>query len=309
MIDELIRRIDELDNPTVVGLDPTPEIVPEHLINGMIKLHGKTPKAMEAAFTEFNRAIIDAVRDIVPAVKPQIAMYEKYGMDGIASYIETVGYAKLAGMTVIGDIKRGDISSTAEAYAAHIGGTRVGDENYDLWLEDAVTINPYLGYDGIEPFVRVCKENEKGIFVLVKTSNKSGADIQNLILKDTGRPLYERVGELVDKWGSEAMGTCGFSKIGAVVGATYPEEGEALRKLMPRTFFLVPGYGAQGGKAEDIARFFDADGRGCIINSSRGIIGAYKKDKVCAEHDFAEAARKAAIAMRDDINGAKRSRR
>lgn len=299
MIDLLIERIEELKNPTVVGLDPTIEMLPEYLKNKMFQAYGKTPKAVAEAFIIFNKKIIDSINDFVPAVKPQIAMYEKYGIDGIRAYLETIEYAKEKNLMVIGDIKRGDISSTAEAYAAHIGGTEIEGITFDLWKEDWITVNPYLGYDGIEPFVKACNEKNKGIFVLVKTSNPSSSQIQDL--DSEGVKIYEKVAELVNIWGKDSIGTKGFSKVGAVVGATHKEEGEILRKIMPNTFFLVPGYGAQGGKASDLKSFFNKDGAGCIVNSSRGITGAYKADSRFTEKEFAEAAREAALYMKRDL--------
>lgn len=298
MIDTLLQRIDELKNPSVVGLDPNITMIPEKLRNEKIEEFGKTPKAIAEMFFEFNKGIIDAVADIVPAVKPQIAMYEQYGIDGIHAYLETIEYAKAKGLVVIGDIKRGDISSTAKAYAAHIGGTDILGEHQDLWKEDFITVNPYLGIDGILPFIEECNARSRGIFVLVKTSNPSSAQLQDLIAD--GKPIYQHVAELVLKWGELSKGKLGYDRVGAVVGATGRQQGEELRKLMPRTFFLVPGYGAQGGKGSDLKGYFDSEGRGCIVNSSRGIIAAYQKDDKYG-YDFASAARDAAIAMKEDL--------
>ncbi len=298
MIDILLKKIDEMNNPTVVGLDPTFEMMPEGLKKSCITEYGKTPKAVAEMFFKFNKEIMDSICDIVPAVKPQIAMYERYGADGIQAYLNTVSYAKEKGFVVIGDIKRGDISSTAEAYAAHIGGTDIEGETYDLWQEDWITVNPYLGADGIQPFIDACNAKNRGIFVLVKTSNPSSSQIQDIVAGN--ETIYEKVAELVKEWGSQSVGNMGYSRVGAVVGATHREQGEKLRKIMPNTFFLVPGYGAQGGKAEDIKKFFDKDGRGCIINSSRGIIAAYKKNVKFGEN-VGEAAREAAVNMKKDI--------
>ncbi len=300
MIDRLIQAISEKENPTVVGLDPTLEMVPDFLREDYFAEYGMTPKAVSRMFAEFNKKMIDAVYDIVPAVKPQIAMYERFGTEGLKAYHETCEYAKAKGLIVIGDIKRGDISSTAAAYAAHIGGVRIGDVFMDTWIEDAVTLNPYMGSDGIRPFLEACDQRGKGIFLLVKTSNPSSSEVQDLVLAD-GRRVYEAVGGLVELWGREVMGTCGYSDAGAVVGATHREEGEKLRKQMPHTFFLVPGYGAQGGTAEDIAGFFDDDGVGAIVNSSRAITAAYKKEDKFSDGDYAEAAREAALRMRADL--------
>lgn len=300
MIDVLMKKIEELDNPTVVGLDPTLEMMPEYLKQEMFETHGKTPKAVARMFVEFNKAIMKEIKDLVPAVKPQIAMYEQYGLSGIQAYLETVEHARKNNLVVIGDIKRGDISSTAEAYASHIGGTLIDGEEFDLWQEDWITVNPYLGYDGIEPFVKACKEKKRGIFVLVKTSNPSSGEIQDL--HAGGSRIYERVASLVDGWGKLSMGERGFSRIGAVVGATYKEQGEELRRIMPNTFFLVPGYGAQGGTGTDLKGFFNPDKQGCIINSSRGITAAYKKDSRFSEKEYPQAAREAVLAMKKDLS-------
>ena len=301
MIDALIRRIDALKNPTVVGLDPTLEMIPGYLKEEMFARYGKTPEAVAEMFLAFNTAIMDAVKDIVPAVKPQIAFYERFGIAGLAAYEKTAALAREKGFIVIGDIKRGDIGSTAAAYAAHIGGTEIEGEKFDLWHEDFITVNPYLGVDGIKPFVEACNAADKGIFVLVKTSNPSSGELQDKLVD--GRPVYLRVADLVSEWGKDSMGELGYSRVCAVVGATHPEEGERAREALPHTFFLVPGYGAQGGKAEDIRRFFDKDGRGCIVNSSRGIIAAYRKSEKYGEKNFADAARDAAIAMQKDLLG------
>lgn len=298
MIDILLRKIDSMNNPTVVGLDPTIEMMPACLKTEMFEKCGKNPKAVGEMFLKFNKEIIDSIEDIVPAVKPQIAMYEKYGLEGIKTYLETIEYAKKKGMVVIGDIKRGDISSTAAAYASHIQGTEIDGQEFDLWKEDWVTINPYLGIDGIQPFIDACNKKNRGVFVLVKTSNPSSSQLQDIVVKD--KTIYENVAELVAEWGTQSMGTMGYSRIGAVVGATHKEQGEKLRKIMPHTFFLVPGYGAQGGKGSDLKGFFDKDGRGCIVNSSRGIIAAYKKDAKYGENVGA-AARDAALVMKADL--------
>ena len=301
MIDVLLERIDALRNPTVVGLDPTLEMIPAYLREEKFAELGKTPEAVAEMFLAFNEGIMKAVQGIVPAVKPQIAFYERYGMAGLAAYEKTCAMAQKMGFVVIGDIKRGDIGSTAAAYAAHIGGTEIEGERFDLWHEDYVTVNPYLGVDGIKPFVDECNRHNKGIFVLVKTSNPSSSQLQDLIVD--GKPIYLHMAALVEEWGQGAMGEKGYSRVGAVIGATHREQGAAARAAMPHTFFLVPGYGAQGGTAEDIRGFFDKDGRGCIVNSSRGIIAAWKKSDKYGERDFAEAARAAALAMQKDIMG------
>ena len=299
MIDRLIEKIEKYGNPTVVGLDPTLEMIPDFIKSEMFEKYGKTPKAVGQMFIKFNKEIIEGIKDIAPAIKPQIAMYEKYGIEGISAYIETIEYAKRQSLLVIGDVKRGDISSTAAAYAAHIEGTEIEGEYFDLWKEDAITINPYLGFDGIEPFINACNKKDKGIFVLVKTSNPSSHELQDL--NSSGGKIYEKVAGLVDVWGKLSMGEKGFSRIGAVVGATFREQGEELREIMENTFFLVPGYGTQGGTGADLKGFFNKDGIGCIINSSRGITAAYKNDKRYRENQFGEAAREAALLMKKDL--------
>lgn len=307
MIDALIQGIKKTQNPTVAGLDPTDAMIPAYLKKEMLERHGKTLKAVAEMFLTFNKAIIDQIYDLIPAVKPQIAMYEKYGLEGIRAYIETIEYAKSKGLIIIGDIKRGDIASTAEAYAAHIGGVEVEGEFFDPWQEDFVTLNPYLGTDSMIPFLKYCNERDKGVFVLVKTSNPSSGELQDRMID--GKPLYWRTADLVAKWGEESMGPSGYSRVGAVVGATFKEQGEALRQHLPQTFFLVPGYGAQGGTGQDLKGYFDKDGLGIIVNSSRGLIAAYQKDGDFGDVDtigpeFAEATRKAALIMREDLQSA-----
>lgn len=309
MIDLLISKIEEKENPSLVGLDPTLELIPPFIKDRAFEEMGKTPQAVGAMFTRFNKAIIDEVFDLVAAVKPQIAMYEAYGLPGIASYIETIEYAKSKGLLVIGDIKRGDISSTAAAYAAHIGGVDIEGESYDCWKEDAITINPYFGIDGIDPFLKNCKKYDKGIFILIRTSNKSSFELQELPVANPGGecvPLYKRVADLLGSWGEDLIGKKGFSLVGAVVGATHKDQGIALRKQLPNTFFLVPGYGAQGGRGADLKGYFNHDGLGIIVNSSRGIIGAWQKDPEFSKNpnpgvEFAAASRKAVLEMRKDL--------
>ena len=340
MIDRLSERIKQTGAPVVVGLDPTFEIIPEEMLADSAKTFGETPEAAAFTILEFNREIIDAVADIVPAVKPNIAFYERYGLDGIRAYIMTIEYAMERGLMVIGDIKRGDIGSTAAAYAGHLAPAELFGRKFEIWNEDAVTLNPYLGEDSVTPFLKVMKGRDKGIFLLVKTSNAGSADIQDLLITspslsagiagdggakqstpagdggakqsisgDDGgakqsipAPLYEHVAGLVSAWGEGEglMGECGYSKVGAVVGATHADVGARLRELMPHTFFLVPGYGAQGATAKDIRRFFDAKGSGAIVNSSRGIIGAWKAEGKGAGH-IGKSARAAAGRMIDEI--------
>lgn len=290
MIDKLMNKIELLCNPAVVGLDPTYEMMPDDLKKKKLTEFGRTPKAVAEMFIEFNHGIIDSICDIVPAVKPQIAMYEKYGLEGLRAYLETTSYAREKALLVIGDIKRGDIASTAAAYAAHIGGVDIEGSSHELWYEDAVTLNPYLGVDGIGPFLSICEDKEKAIFILVRTSNPSSSEVQDSI--------YKNVGALVSKWGESTIGASGYSKVGAVVGATHKEEGEILRELMPHSFFLIPGYGAQGATAQELKGFFNK-GKGAIVNSSRGITAAWKNDN--EDSDYRIAARNAAIKMREDL--------
>ena len=299
IIDKLIEKILELKNPTAVGLDPRADYLPPEIIEEATSRYQKTLRAISWAFLEFNKKIIDEIHDIVPAVKPQIAMYEQFGADGIGAYIETVRYAKEKGLVVIGDIKRGDIASTAEDYSnGHIGLVDVFGEMTRVFDEDFVTISPYLGADSITPFLANCKEHDRGLFVLAKTSNKGSADLQNLIVGQ--QHIYEIMGEYISKWGEGLIGKYGYSSIGAVVGATHPAEAEKLRKVAPHTFFLIPGYGAQGGRASDLAICFDDQGLGGIVNSSRGIIAAHQNKKY-AGHTFAKAARAAALDMKEDL--------
>ena len=304
MIDQLIERIQKTNAPIVVGLDPMLPYVPEHLQRAAFGQYGETLEGAAEAIWQYNQGIIDAVSDLIPAVKPQIAMYEQFGIEGLKVFKKTVDYCHEKGLVVIGDVKRGDIGSTSAAYAtAHLGSVQVGTQSFTPFDEDFATVNPYLGTDGIQPFVDVCKEKNKGIFILVKTSNPSSGEFQDRSID--GRPLYEWVGEKVENWGSQCMGTHGYSAIGAVVGATYPAQGEILRKIMPHAFILVPGYGAQGGKGKDLVHFFERDGLGAIVNSSRGIIAAYKQDKYkdqgITPENYADASRMAVQDMIADI--------
>ncbi len=304
MINELVSKIEKLNAPIVVGLDPMLDYVPAHIKKAAYEEFGETLKGASEAIWQFNKAIIDSTYDLIPAVKPQIAMYEQFGTEGVIAFHKTCEYAKSKDLVIIGDIKRGDIGSTSTAYAVgHLGKVKVGDNVYSGFNEDFVTVNPYLGSDGVKPFIDVCKEEKKGIFVLVKTSNPSSGEFQDQLVD--GRPLYELVGDKVREWGEEAMGDS-YSYVGAVVGATYPEMGKVLRKLMPKTYILVPGYGAQGGKAEDLVHYFNKDGLGAIVNSSRGIIAAYKQEEYSkfGEINFADASRQAVIDMQVDIAGA-----
>lgn len=301
MINRLIAKIQQTNAPIVVGLDPTLKLVPRHLQKAAFAELGETLEGAAEAIWQYNKGLVDAICDLIPAVKPQIAMYEQFGIPGLVAFQKTVDYCKEKGLIVIGDVKRGDIGSTSESYAiAHLGKVRIGEREHYSFNEDFATVNPYLGSDGVKPFMKVCKEEKKGIFVLVKTSNPSSGEFQDRLID--GRPLYEIVGEKVAEWGADCMGDS-YSYVGAVVGATYPEQGKVLRKLMPRTFILVPGYGAQGGKGADLVHFFNEDGLGAIINSSRGIIAAYQQEKYArfGEEGYADAARAAVIDMREDI--------
>ena len=308
MIQKLISKIQKTQAPIVVGLDPMLNYVPEHIEKKAFAEFGETLEGAAEAIWQYNKEIIDHVYDLIPAVKPQIAMYEQFGVEGLKAFQKTVDYCKSKDLVVIGDVKRGDIGSTSAAYAVgHLGKVQVGSHSYAAFNEDFATVNPYLGTDGIKPFLDVCKQEKKGLFILVKTSNPSSGEFQDQLIN--GKPLYELVGEHVAKWGEECMGDT-YSYIGAVVGATYPEMGKALRKIMPKTYILVPGYGAQGGKGKDLVHFFNEDGLGAIVNSSRGIIAAYKQEKYAkfgAEH-FAEASRAAVEDMAADIRGALENR-
>ena len=292
----------------MAGLDPMLNYIPEQVKEKAFQEYGETLAGAAEAIWQFNKEIIDDICDLIPAVKPQIAMYEQFGIEGLQAFQKTVNYCKEKGLVVIGDVKRGDIGSTSAAYAtAHLGEVTVGGNRLAAFDEDFATVNPYLGSDGIKPFIEVCKEEKKGIFVLVKTSNPSSGEFQDRLID--GRPLYEHVGGKVAEWGEDCMGDS-YSYVGAVVGATYPEMGKILRKIMPKAYILVPGYGAQGGRGAGLANFFNGDGLGAIVNSSRGIIAAWQQEKYGkfgAEH-FGEASRAAVLDMKEDIAGALRSR-
>ena len=301
MINKLITRIKETNAPIVVGLDPMMKFVPEYIKKAAFTEYGETLEGAAEAIWQYNKGIVDAIYDLVPAVKPQVAMYEQFGIPGMVAFKKTVDYCKEKGLIVIGDIKRGDIGSTSEAYAVgHLGKVQVGSQTYEPFLGDALTVNGYLGSDGIKPLLATCRDNDKGIFVLVKTSNPSSGELQDK--KIDGMTIYETMGHMCEKWGEDLPGVYGYSGVGAVVGATYPEQLRYLRDVLPTTFFLIPGYGAQGAGAKDIAGAFDKNGLGGIVNSSRGIMCAYQKEK-CDEHDYAEAARREAIRMRNEIMG------
>ena len=308
MINKLVANIKKTNAPIVVGLDPMLNYIPEHVQKKAFAEFGETLEGAAEAIWQFNKELVDKTYDLIPAVKPQIAMYEQFGIPGLEAFKKTVDYCKEKGLVVIGDIKRGDIGSTSAAYAVgHLGHVQVGSKSYAPFDEDFVTVNPYLGSDGVNPFIDICKEENKGLFILVKTSNPSSGEFQDQLVD--GRPLYELVGEKVAAWGEAHMGD-EYSYIGAVVGATYPEMGKVLRKVMPKSYILVPGYGAQGGQGKDLVHFFNEDGLGAIVNSSRGIIAAYKQEayaKFGAEN-FGDASRAAVEAMVADISNALNNR-
>lgn len=302
MIRQLIEKIQKTKAPICVGLDPMLSYVPEHIQAAAFEQYGETLEGAAEAIWQFNKEIVDHTFDLIPSVKPQIAMYEQFGIEGLKVYKRTVDYCKEKGLVVIGDAKRGDIGSTSAAYATgHIGSVQVGSKTYSAFDTDFLTVNPYLGTDGVKPFVDVCASHDRGLFVLVKTSNPSSGEFQDRLID--GRPLYEWVAEKVVEWGDGCMDG-EYSNVGAVVGATYPEMSRILRNLMPHTYFLVPGYGAQGGTAEDLKYCFNKDGLGAIVNSSRGIIAAYKQEKYkkFGAENFAEASRQAVMDMAADIN-------
>lgn len=302
-IDNLIEKIKQTNNPTVMGLDPRYDMLPKCITNK----YPQNIKGACQAILEFNKALIDATYDIIPAIKPQIAFYEMFGVDGIEVFKETCKYAKQKGMIIIADIKRGDIGSTAAGYSnAYLGKTPLCEKEEPIFDVEFITVNPYLGIDGIKPFIEACKKYAKGIFILVKTSNPSSGELQDLKLEN-GKTVYETVGELVNEWGKELVGENEYSSIGAVVGATYPNQLQTLRKIMPNTYFLIPGYGAQGGKAEDIALGFDEKGLGGIVNASRSLMCAYKQEtwkNTYTEEQFAQATRAEAIRMKEELNEA-----
>lgn len=299
-MDKLLEKIVEKQNPTVAGLDPKLAYIPGYIKQASYEKFGKTLEGAADALLIFNKGLIDALCDIVPAVKPQAAYYEMYGWQGVKVLTETIAYAKEKGLYVIIDGKRNDIGATMQSYAtAHLGLTDIEGENFEAFGGDCLTVNGYLGSDGIDPLLNVCAERDKSIFVLVKTSNPSSGELQDRALAD-GESVYRAMGAMCEGWGEKLVGKYGYSGVGAVVGATYPAQLGELRKALPHTFFLVPGYGAQGGAADDVAPAFDENGLGAIVNSSRGIMCAWQKEN-CSEEDYAQAARREAIRMRDEI--------
>lgn len=309
LMQRLVTKIQKTNAPIVVGLDPMMKFIPEHITKKAFAEYGETLEGAGEAIWQYNKGIIDAIYDLVPAVKPQIAMYEQFGVEGLKAYKKTLDYCKEKDLVIIGDIKRGDIGSTSAAYAVgHLGKVQVGSKTYAPFDEDFATVNPYLGTDGVKPFVDVCKEEDKGIIVLVKTSNPSSGEFQDRLID--GKPLYEWVGEKINEWGADTIDESGYSAVGAVVGATYPEVGKIMRKVMPKSYILVPGYGAQGGKGADLLHFFNEDGLGAIVNSSRGIIAAYQSPayEKFGSQGYADASRQAVLDMREDIATALASR-
>lgn len=301
--DKLNKAIKDKGSVVCVGLDPRLKKIPSFIQEKALEENKDRFAAAAQAILEFNKGIIDAVHDLVPVVKPQVAFYEIFGEEGMKAYRQTIEYAQGKGLIVVADIKRNDIGSTAEAYAdSYLGTVDVFGEEKSVFDADAITVTPYLGWDGIKPFAEKCAEYNKGMFILVKTSNPSSGDLQDLQMDD-GRTVYEIMGMLVESWGAGDIGESGYNPIGAVVGATYPEQAAKLRELMPNSIFLVPGYGAQGGGAEDVKPCFNKDGLGAIVNSSRGIIFAYEKSDDYTEDDYAQAARAAVVAMNEDLEG------
>ena len=299
-IDRLINKIKETNNPTVIGLDPRYELLPKCVL----EKYPNTLEGVSQAIIEYNKALIDKTCDVIPAIKPQIAFYEMFGIPGMKAFEETCKYAKQKGMIVIADIKRGDIGSTAQGYSnAYLGKTKIGEKEESIFDVDFVTVNPYMGTDCVKPFIEDCKKYDKGIFILVKTSNPSSGELQDVKLEN-GEEVYVKVAKLVEEWGKELRGEYGYSSIAAVVGATYPKQLKEIREIAPHAYFLIPGYGAQGGKVEDIALGFDKNGLGGIVNASRSLMCAYKselwKDKF-EEKDYAKATRAEALRMKRDL--------
>ena len=297
--ERLQDKIREMKNPTVAGLDPKPEYVPSFIVEEKMKQYGQTLRCAAEAIYEYNVGLIDALCDVVPAVKPQSAFYERFGFEGVDVLKRTVDYAKSKGLYVIMDAKRGDIGSTAEGYSeAYLGSVTIGETEVEPFGCDCLTINAYLGSDGINPFIKDCVARDRAVFALVKTSNPSSGELQNIVAGD--RKVYNVVGDLLERLSKDTVDKYGYTCVGAVTGATYPMDIRDLRRRLEKTFFLVPGYGAQGGKAEDVQYAFDEYGHGAIVNSSRGIICAWQKTGKEGK-DFGEAARDAAIAMREDL--------
>lgn len=302
-IDKLINKMKETENPTVMGLDPRYDMIPKCVRDK----YDETLEGASRAIIEFNKELIKATCDIIPAIKPQMAFYEMFGIEGIKAFQETCQYAKEKGMIVIADNKRGDIGSTAQGYSnSYLGKTPIGSKEESIFDVEFMTVNPYMGTDCVKPFIEDCKKYDKGIFILVKTSNPSSGELQDVKLEN-GEEVYKKVARLVEEWGKELVGENGYSSVAAVVGATYPKQLEEIRTLAPHTYFLIPGYGAQGGKADDIALGFDSSGLGGIVNASRSLMCAYKLDKwktICTEEEYAKATRLEALRMKEELNEA-----
>lgn len=298
-VDLLVEKIKKKGNPSVAGLDPKLEYIPEYIRKKAYEQYGKNLKGASEAIWEYNKGLIDAIYDVVPAVKPQSAFYEMYGLYGEEVMHRTITYAREKGLYVILDVKRNDIGTTAEAYSkAYLGMVPVDGLECEACGVDCITVNPFPGSDGVKPFIEDCKKYDKAIFTLVKMSNPSSGELQDLI--SDGEHIYEKIAKYVNEWNNDTIGASGYGAVGAVVGATYPEQAEVLRKLMPKSYFLVPGYGAQGGGAMGVKPCFNDDGLGAIVNSSRGIMCAYKNGS-WKEEQFAEAARAEAIRMKEDL--------
>ena len=300
--DRLNAKIKAKKSVVCVGLDPRLEQIPAFIRNKHFAEQKNDLTAAAESILEFNKGIIDAVKDLVPVIKPQIAFYEQYGHEGMRAFEETLWYARDKGLMTIADIKRGDIGSTAEAYAkAFLGKVNLNGREAFSFDADAVTVAPYMGFDGIKPFMTEARKYGKGVFVLVKTSNVSSADLQDLQMKDENS-IYEIMAHYTDSWGADDVGDSGYSFLGAVVGATFPKQAAKLRQIMPQAIFLVPGYGAQGGTAKDVKVCFNEDGMGAVVNSSRGIIFAWENSDEFTEKDYAEAARAATQKMNRELN-------
>jgi orotidine-5'-phosphate decarboxylase len=300
--DRLIAAIDRKGCPIAVGLDPRLDLLPPALVRTCFTQHGETHRGASRAIRDFNLHLLDAIAPHVPAVKVQVAFYEAFGPAGMEVFAETLSASRQRGLIVIADVKRGDIELTAQAYvSAYLASSLPGVRLAPGFEADAITVNPYVGGDGVLPFVSPTKSHGKGLFILVKTSNPSSGDIQNLLVD--GLPLYERMASLVQRWGDGTEGKRGYQAVGAVVGATYPAEAARLRHLMPHSYFLIPGYGAQGAGAAEVRACFNADGYGALVNSSRGILYAYRQEayRTFGEERFAEAARAAVHAMKEEL--------
>jgi orotidine-5'-phosphate decarboxylase len=299
--DRLIDAVKRKGNPCVVGLDPRVDQMPNFITDALTE---KSPESVRQAIAHFHRIVLDATAQLVPAVKPQIAFYEQYGLGGISAFMDTIQMAKERGLIVIVDAKRNDIAATAEAYAnAFLGRTRLpwGDE--PVFDADCVTISPFLGRDSMNPFLRACSKYGKGVFILVKTSNPGSRDLQDVKEAESGQPIYVRLARTIAELGQETIGKNGYSSVGAVVGATFPEQAKELRQLMPRSIILVPGYGSQGGTAEDAAKCFNPDGLGAVVNASRSITYTFQTPNI-SEKEYAHLVHNNVEKMAAELNTA-----